>query len=260
MRTAVFVVGALYLALVVAVFAFQRSLLYFPSHNDVPPKGGASFVPWLDDKGEFLGYVLQRGAPRRVAIIFHGNAGEALDRTWFVNFFPNKDTTVVLAEHPGFGARNGELTEGSLVAAGRQAVAVAKARWGVPITLMGESLGTGVAAAAAADPLVERLALISPYNSVAEVGAGHYPFLPVRLLIKDSFKSYEYLKDVKVPLHIIHGDADDIIPLSSAKALFDSYAGPKTFTKLPGHGHNDMAEGILALPEGAPFRAFVLSE
>ncbi len=250
--------GILYLLLLVAVYLFQRSLLYFPTHRDVPPHGAASFEPWAEKDGEFLGYVRDAPVARRVVVVFHGNGGEALDRTWFGTFVPATETVLVLAEYPGYGAKVGKPSEAALVAAGRRVVALAAARWKAPVTVVGESLGTGVACAVADERGVDRLALISPFHAVADLGADRYPFLPVRLLMKDPFRSYQYLRLVSVPLQIIHGTADDAVPFTSGEQLFASYGGKsKVFTAVPGAAHNDMAAHLLQDPVADGFRRFV---
>ena len=248
----------MYLVLIAAVYVFQRSLVYFPSHRDSPPRGADGFVPWIETGEEFIGYVRAGARPRRVVVVFHGNGGEAIDRAWFGGLLPDADTAVVLAEHPGYGAKGGESTEEALVRAGRRVVALSRARWSVPLAVVGESLGTGVACAVAGEPGVERVGLISPFNALADLAAERFWFLPVRIMMKDSFESFAYLNGLNVPLHIVHGTVDNVVPIASGQALFENYGGKaKEFTKVPGAAHNDMAVQLLRNPAGAGFLRFI---
>lgn len=178
-----------YLIAAVVAFLFQRSLLYFPSHVDQGGAGTTIFKPLANAAGEFVGYVRPaEGASRRVAILFHGNAGEAIDRVWFAQLIPYPDVTLILAEYPGYGARQGSPSEDANVQAARDLVRLARERWKVPVTLVGESLGTGVASSAAREEGVDRLALISPYKSIQELAQAMLPWLPMDLLLRDRYK------------------------------------------------------------------------
>ena len=239
-----------------SIYLFQRELLYFPSHLDVGGKGQAPFVPWRRGTG-FLGYVSTARDPKEVVLVFHGNAGEALNRTWIREAVP-ASTIVVLVEYPGYGARPGTPTETSLYTAAEEAFDAAREQWKLPIVLVGESLGTGVVTYLASVRTPDRLALISPYSTMADVAAIHYPWLPVRWLIQDRYDSMHHLTKTKVPLSIIHGDKDDLVPMSLGRRLFDGYAGPtKSFVVVPGAGHNDLAFPLVGSLTAAPFRDFL---
>lgn len=248
----------LYAAVVVAFAVLQRRLEYFPSREDAAGRGDATFLPWRDSEGIFLGYTRASSAPRQVVLFFHGNGGEALHRNWIGELLP-ADSAVVLVEYPGYGARPGEPNQTDIL---REAVRVfdrAHLRWpGVPIVVLGESLGTGVATHVAAERPVERIALIAPYTSIAEVGAKHYPWLPVRFVLHDRYPSTEYLRRASAPLHAVHGKSDEIIPVALAETLVATYGGStKALTLLDGVGHNDIAAALLTRPEAEPFRRFL---
>ena len=85
--------------------------------------------------------------------------------------------------------------------------------------LFGKSLGTGVAIALAAERKVARIILQAPFTSAADIGAAVYPFLPVRLLMKDQFRSDERIGKVKAPLLILHGAFDRMVPLTFGERL-----------------------------------------
>lgn len=251
-------IAAAYLMLVAIVYLVQRKLQYFPSHIDVEAKGHGSFKPWLDDKGEFLGYVrVPKQASRKAALIFHGNGGEALHRSWMGALFA-EDSYVFLAEYPGYGAMKGTPTETSIFeTADRQAESALRVG---DVVVVGESLGSGAASYVASTKNVKRLALIAPFTSAVAVGQMAYKFLPVRWLMKDRFDNETRLSTApkQIPLAIAHGTADDIVPIELGRRLLESASAvDKVFVELPGVGHNDIAEPLLTSPEAEQFRRFL---
>src|SRR5262249_59622837 len=99
----------------------------------------------------------------------------------------------------------------------------------VRLVLWGESLGTGVAVALAAEKKVARVVLEAPFLSGVSIAASAYPFVPVRLLMKDQFRSDLRIRDVAAPVLIVHGDRDNVIPIESGEQLFGLIPAPKRF-------------------------------
>src|SRR5690606_11328486 len=104
----------------------------------------------------------------------------------------------------------------------------------------GESLGSAAGIAIAAERPVARIALQAPFSSAADVRAAHYPFLPVRLLIRDPFRSDDGAARVPAPVPIVHGDRDNVVPIRLAERLYARIRSPKRFVRLAGAGHNDI--------------------
>lgn len=259
MRGIAIIVVLFAVLVVVAVCVFQRRLIYFPSHEDAAGKGNQAFRPLSNAQGEFVGYFREAPAPSRIVLAFHGNGGEAIHRDWIGAFIPTEDVTVVLAEYPGYGARHGEPSEGAIEAAALEIYDLVTARWQLPVTVLGESLGTGVASFVAAERPIDRLALISPFTSLVDAAKTHYPFLPVGLLLRDLFDSERRLKGVSVPLHVIHGTSDEVVPFALGQRLLQGYPGTnKALTELPGVGHNDIARPIVQSDLAEDFRSFVV--
>ena len=121
------------------------------------------------------------------------------------------------------------------------------------IVLWGESLGTGVAVALAAERPIGGLILDAPFSSAADIGAAAYPFIPVRWFIKDSFRSDERIGRVKAPLLVLHGEMDQIIPVRFGERLFTLANEPKQMVRFPSGGHVNLDD------HGAPdaVRAFL---
>jgi hypothetical protein len=121
------------------------------------------------------------------------------------------------------------------------------------IVLWGESLGTGVAVALAAEQPIGGLMLDAPFTSAGDIGASAYPFIPVRWFIKDSFRSDQRIRRVKTPLLVLHGDMDGIVPVRFGERLFALANEPKQMVRFPLGGHVDLDD------HGAPdaVRAFL---
>lgn len=220
--------------------AMIRQLIYFPektvSDTDLAELKAAGFHPFED-----RGYLRGVAAPKRVVVIFHGNAGHAGQRLYLARGFFDEDTVVFLAEYPGYGARKGSPSEEAITHAALDDVKKLQQRFpSVPVYFVGESLGTGVVSYLAGKIPAAGLILAAPFTSLVEVGKKHYPFLPVTLFLADRYDSLAHLKGVKIPLLIIHGKRDDIVPFALGKELYDSYEGPKEFLSLENYGHNDL--------------------
>jgi fermentation-respiration switch protein FrsA (DUF1100 family) len=106
--------------------------------------------------------------------------------------------------------------------------------------LYGESLGTGVAVALAAEHTVGRVILEAPFTSAVEVGAAAYPFLPVRPLMHDTFRSDERIGKVTAPVLVLHGARDTVIPIAYGERLYALITAPKKFVRLPEGNHSDL--------------------
>jgi hypothetical protein len=135
------------------------------------------------------------------------------------------------------------LTEDALAA--RRAVAARPDVDPQRIVYFGESLGAAVATRLAVDHAPAALILRSPFSSLADIGAHHYPFLPVRWLLRDHYPVAALVRDLRLPLLIIAGDDDHIVPPHFSQDVFDAAPGPKRLVMIPEADHNDeaLAEG-----------------
>jgi fermentation-respiration switch protein FrsA (DUF1100 family) len=235
----------LYLIAVAAVFAIQRQLQYFPGQTAAAPEAvgltGVEVVPLATPDGETLVFWYAPAPEGRPTILyFHGNAGEISDRPLRFGFYRDHGFGVAYLSYRGFGGSSGEISEFGLITDALTAYdwLAAKGIGGQDIVLVGESLGTGVAVQVAAQREVAALALEAPYTATADVAAEIYWWLPVRLLMKDQFRSVDHIAGVTAPLLVQHGDSDTVIPFAFGQALFDAAPmAEKTFIRLPGQGH-----------------------
>ena len=266
---AALVLCGLYLVVAGAMFAFQRQFQYFPTTRAPSPAeagfSGATEVALTAADGtqvQLWHAPAPSGAP--TVLYFHGNAGEMADRARRWAAYRAAGLGVAYLSYRGYGGSDGTPSEAGLhldADAGYDwllAQGVAPDR----LAVVGESLGTGVAVRLAADRRVGALLLEAPYTSTADVAAAAYPWLPVRLLMLDQYRSIDRIGDVTAPLFVLHGEEDRTIPFALGRALFDAAPGPKEFHPAPGKGHDalfapetwalEIAFIARILPHGAP--------
>jgi fermentation-respiration switch protein FrsA (DUF1100 family) len=243
-----------YLVLVTGLYVGQRQLLYLPDRS-VPSKA-ASGVPEMaevrlhtDDGLDLLAWY-RPGAPGRAMILYlHGNGGHIGYRGDRVRPFIDAGFGVLLVEYRGYGGNPGRPSEEGLMSDARAAFGFLDTA-GVPsaaTVLYGESLGSAVAVAVAAERAaagqpVAALILEAPLSSVSDVAAHHYPWVPVRWLLKDRFQASAQIAEVDAPVLLIHGEADNVVPVRYGRALFEAAAEPKEAVWVRGGGHEDLAE------------------
>ena len=226
------------------MYVFQRALMYFPDPTRTPPAAAglpqAQEVTLTSGDGEKLiaWYVPPKGT-KPLIIYFHGNAG-ALDlRAGRFKWVIEDGTGLLALSYRGYGGSTGKPTEDGLINDARAAYAFAADRY-PRIALWGESLGTGVAVALAAEKPVTRMVLDAPYTSALDLARANHWYLPVRLLMKDQFRSDQRIARVKAPVLIMHGEVDQIIPIAYGERLFAMIPGPKQFVRFPGGYHVDL--------------------
>jgi pimeloyl-ACP methyl ester carboxylesterase len=238
---------ALYAGLCLAVYLAQRRLMYFPERSTEPEAlqlaARLGLRPWRDGDGTLLGWRgagASTGKPR--ALVLHGNAGDALGRADYLPVLAAAGFEGVLAEYPGYGPRSGDPTEASLTAEGLRALRRLKAESTAPVILVGESLGSGVAVQVArAEPAqVAGLLLPVPFASMVEVGARHYPYLPLRALVRDRWDSLEAIRCYAGPVAILVAERDEVVTAAQGRRLAQGCRGPVRVWEAPGAPHNGL--------------------
>jgi uncharacterized protein len=237
-----------YCALVALMYFAQRGLMYFPDTARRPPASAglaqAEEVTLTSADGErvIVWHVPPRG-DKPVVIYFQGNGGGLNLRADRFRRLTDDGTGLVALNYRGYGGSSGRPSEAGLIADAVAAYDFAAARYPVErIVLWGESLGTGVAVALAAERPVGRVLLESPFTSAVDVGAAAYPIIPVRWLMKDQFRSDQRIAKVKVPVLILHGERDRIVPIAYGERLYGLISSPKRFVRLARAEHNDHDE------------------
>lgn len=229
------------------LWLFQRRLIYLPDQRVPPPAAalpGAQevTVPTADGLELTAWYHPAGGRQGTAVLVLPGNAGDRADRAPLARALARLGLPVMLLDYRGYGGNPGHPTERGLLADARAARRVLESRPGVErVVLFGESLGSAVAVAVAAEDPPAALVLRSPFPSLAEVGRVHYPVLPVGLLLRDRFPVVEHLGAVSAPVLVLLGEADGVVPPALSRRVHQAAREPRRLVEIPGVGHNDPA-------------------
>ncbi len=228
------------------MYLFQRSLMYFPDATRTPPATvglpQAEEVTLTSADGEkvIAWHVAPKGA-KRVVIYFQGNAGGLNLRAGRFKWLIEDGTGLIALSYRGYGGSTGKPSEAGLLLDANSAYEFAAARYSAKrIVVWGESLGTAVATALAAQRDVGAIILDAPFTSAVDVGAAAYPFVPVRWFMKDTFHSDERIVHVDAPLLVLHGEQDRVVPIAFGERLFKLAPEPKRMVRFPLGGHVDL--------------------
>jgi hypothetical protein len=234
---------AAYLLLIIVIYVQQKHLLYIPDKNLPDQKQltqlGLKLWPQRPD---YKAVISQKHAPKNqgTIIVFHGNAAAAWQRHYYITALEQYGYRVMLAEYPGYGGRDGELSETSFVNDAVATIDAAYAEFGGPLYLWGESLGCAVVSGAAAktDTPIEGIALITPWDTLPDFAQAFYWYIPARWLAKDQYNNIENLDSFKGPIAVLIAEHDEMIPNKLSLRLFNSLQESKQLWRFAS-GHND---------------------
>ncbi len=237
-----------YVTLVTVLYLGQRLLLYRRDHTVPEPRdhGVAEMeavrIP-VGDGIEILSWWHPPREPGRpVVVYFHGNAGHIGERGYKARRMIDAGFGVLLAGYRYNAGAGGAPSEAALLSDARIAMQhVLDLGYEMErLVLYGESLGSGIAVALAADHDVAGLILETPYSSIAEVAQAHYWYTPAKWLIRDRYDSMGRIGRVRAPILLFHGDADKTVPVRFARRLLEAAPKPTQAHFLPGGGHTDL--------------------
>jgi pimeloyl-ACP methyl ester carboxylesterase len=194
---------------------------------------GAWFVPAAPGAGE--------SDLRMAVLVAPGNGGNRAGRAGLAEELRRRGLSVLLMDYRGYGGNPGSPSEDGLARDAAAAVE-ALADLGYPpgrTIYFGESLGSGVVAALQARRAPAGMVLRSPFTDLADVGAQHYPWLPVRWLLRDRFPVLEHLARSDVPVTVVYGDRDSVVPTELSGRVADEAPGLVERVVIPGADHND---------------------
>jgi pimeloyl-ACP methyl ester carboxylesterase len=246
LTVALTLVGA-YLLMAGLVTVYQRKMIYhplrYPADAMRESARGRALEPWTNANGQPVGWKrpsLARPAPAQV-LVLHGNAGCALDRVDYADGLQAAGSVdVFILEYPGYGDRAGVPSQESLLTAAREGFQLLAS--GGRVFLLGESLGTGVAAylAGTFPNSVAGVMLLCPFNNLAAVGQCHMPLFPVKWMLLDRFPAEKWLAHYPGPAGFLVATEDTIVPARFGRRLYDVYNGRKKLWEIAQAGHNDV--------------------
>jgi fermentation-respiration switch protein FrsA (DUF1100 family) len=251
MLGAVVVVLATLAMLLALLWAFQRRLIYLPFPADVPPVAtvlaAAREVTLRTDDGlELGGWFVPAGEPDRAiaVLVAAGNAGNRSLRAPLAAALAREGLAVLLFDYRGYGGNRGHPTQAGLARDIRAALRFLTDEVGLPrdrLVYYGESLGAAVITELATEEEPAGLVLRSPFVDLAAVGRVHYPFLPVRSLLRDRYPLAEQLAGVRIATTVVYGSDDTIVPPKQSRAVAAAAGGPTRVIEIEGADHNDRA-------------------
>ena len=235
---------AIYTLVLILLFIFQRNLMYHPDENNyfgdkleiniekvkVNTSDNLNLLAWFHKKD------LKKF---KTIVYFHGNAGKLENRIHKLNHFKDMNVNFLIISWRGFSGNSGKPSEQGLYKDGKSAIDWLK-NMGLTekdIILYGESLGTGIATQIAQNKKFAGLILETPFTSMVDAAKNVYPYIPVGLLLKDRYENDKKIKKINIPVLVMHGEADKIVPFKMGKKIYEMANQPKYsyFTKYDNH-------------------------
>ncbi len=237
-------VSFVYLGLCAALFIFQRSLIYFPQPRSLDR--GVVTISLQVDGAEVLVTTRPHSGPNAL-VYFGGNAEDVyFNLPSFATAFP--DHAIYLLHYRGCGGSSGKPSEAALFADALALFDQIRTEHS-NIVVVGRSLGSGVAVHLASLRPVTRLVLVTPFDSIQELAARQFPYLPVRWLLLDKFESWKYAARVVAPTLVMAAEHDEVIPRTSTESLFTAFRDGIAVLKIvAGTSHNTISDSPEYIP------------
>jgi len=242
-----------YLVICAVLYFRQNAMVFHPTRGTEAAYDeeavAQKFVPWLNAKGERIGWHSVGGGTENALLIINGNGGDSLGRIYYRDYCKagGPGWTTFLLEYPGYGSRGGSPSEKACVNAAVEAIDTLATVPGRKIWVIGESLGSGVASAAVSQrpEKISGLVLVTPFDSLVGAAGFHYPWLPVSLLLHTRLDSRKNLETYPGPVAFLVGEKDRTVPAVLGKKLYENYPGRKRLWVDPEAGH-DVSDLLLA--------------
>jgi fermentation-respiration switch protein FrsA (DUF1100 family) len=227
----------------------HRYFIYIPDRTRVQPKAaGLSGVDEIvfkaADGTKLIAWYLPARAGKPTLLYFTGNSGNTACRAGKIATIGSDGFGVFMLNYRRYGGSEGRPNEARITADAISAYDCLRGQGVAPhdIVAYGESLGTAVATRLSLQRHVKALVLEAPFTSIVDVGKLLWKGFPLGIIMVDQYRTMDRIADVTVPLFIMHGGRDAIIPLDQARQVFHAAGEPKSMTVLPQAGHNDLFE------------------
>lgn len=224
----------------------QRSMLYQPGNDTFADiramAASAGLQLWPSADASYRGLVAASSPQTHLGtvVVFHGNAGSAVHRDYYTKALGPLGYRVVLAEYPGYGGRPGELSEASFAADAAATLRRVRLDFGSPVFAWGESLGAAVLAAAVArGEIPDGLVLLTPWDTLLNLAQRHFPWLPVRLFLRDRYDTVANLANYTGRKAVVVAQHDEVVPTALGYSLHNALPVEKALWVMAGVGHNN---------------------
>lgn len=225
------------------LFMFHPARIEPAAKLNFPGQHREHFIPIDNESTTHVVEFLPASPSKGAVIYFHGNEKNIERYASAAKFFTDRGYTVWMGDYPGFGKSTGEINERALYAQGMQVYKLVNSRTAADsIIIYGRSIGTGIASYVAANVKAKALVLETPYYSIPDLFSAYAPIYPMSRMAKYKLPVYEYLPDVKMPVTIMHGTNDHVIPYSRAAKLKNVLQAKDRFVTFEKGQHNDLGE------------------
>ncbi|MGX1807951.1 alpha/beta hydrolase [Nocardia sp. NPDC055321] len=225
-----------------------NALTYHPDRRVLltPERFGLAYedlyLPTADGETVNAWFVRAAGEPLGHLLFAHGNAGNIGDRSPILAMLSAAGFDVLVFDYRGFGRSTGRPGERGTYLDARAAREALLARPGVDperVVYLGKSLGGGVLLELATAHQPAAMVLMSTFTGLRDAAGAVYPFLP-KMFVPNAYPSIERIRRLRCPVLVMHGDADDLLPVRMGHALYAAAPEPKELIIYPGGGHNDL--------------------
>ncbi len=238
-KIALSIFAVFYICFGIFITINQSKIVYHPNNQDFDNCPAFANALKVNQQGTRM-YVSKIDQTKPIAILYHGNAGSACDRSHYANIFNHAKYSYIVAEYSGYSNQDIAPSHKTVKQDVRNVVSYLEEKNITEYTIVAESIGTGAAAYHTSIQQPQKLLLISPFTTLADIAANRFWFYPTNLMVDNAFDNIENLKNYRHNSLIIHGSEDNIIPHQLGKELQDSLQNKKSFKTIQNAGHNDL--------------------
>ncbi|MEH6823526.1 MAG: alpha/beta hydrolase [Motiliproteus sp.] len=227
-----------YFLIAILLFVFQRDLIYFPSATYAHT---LTIEPFLNE-GERVEVVVLNESNENAILYFGGNAESVVHSSVsLANAFPAH--TLYLVNYRGYGGSSGNPTEQALYSDAQYIYDIVEKRH-ADVSVIGRSLGSGIATFLASTRAIRQMVLVTPYDSIQRIAQDRFPIYPMTILLKDKYDSVDRIKEIESRTLVILAEHDKVIPLKYSVRLIEAFPEQQITVKtILGAGHNNLSDG-----------------
>ena len=238
-KVAIILILSIYIIFGFILFIFQKKFVYYPDNQNFNYCDGFKDSQKININGTKAYY---KKNSEKLVVFYHGNAGSACARSFLKDEFEKQGLSYIFVEYSGYSADTKRPSKELLMKNVENINQFIKSQNFSEVAIAGESLGTSLAVYHSSIANTDKLLLISPFYSMLDIAKVNYGMYPVSLMLTENYDSSEWMKNSQTKdVEIIHGSADDIVPINQSKMLFNEVpTANKKFVEVLGAHHNDI--------------------